>query len=96
MQIERMMIICKCILIYLERKGKKRITRDLVTYIVFQIIQIYEIYLSMWIEKEFLQIFYCLNKILIWKENIMRNECTILSKKDVSILIGFYILDTNT
>ena len=42
MQIERMMIICKCILIYLERKGKKRITRNLVTYIVFQIHQIYE------------------------------------------------------
>ena len=38
------MIICKCILIYLERKGKKRITRNLVTYIVFQIHQIYEIF----------------------------------------------------
>ena len=44
MQIEGMMIICKCILIYLERKGKKRITRDLVTYIVFQIHQMYEIF----------------------------------------------------
>ena len=45
----------------------------------------YEIF--MYIEKEFWQIFYYLRK---------QDFDMILSKKDVSILIGFYILDTNT